>query len=131
MTNGQLIDFAMKLQDNLISKQTESINDNKEFREKLNVIEAKFDDLKKENGTLKSKFMIAEKTSTTLSINHKKINDRIIETERNMHRLEQYSRRECIEIAGVPSSITNDLLEEHVILIFEKLGVVMEAMDID
>ena len=131
MTNGQLIDFAMKLQDNLISKQTESINDNKEFREKLNVIEAKFDDLKKENGTLKSKFMIAEKTSTTLSINHKKVNDRIIETERNMHRLEQYSRRECIEIAGVPSSITNDLLEEHVILIFEKLGVVMEAMDID
>ena len=74
--------------------------------------------------------MIAEKTSTTLSINHKKLNDRIIEMERNMHRLEQYSRRECIEIAGIPSSITNDLPEEHVILIFEKLGVVMEAMDI-
>ena len=69
--------------------------------------------------------MITEKTSTTLSINHKKLNDRIIEMQRNMHRLEQYSRRECIEIAGVPSSITNDILEEHVILIFEKLGVVM------
>ena len=50
--------------------------------------------------------------------------------ERNMHRLEQYSRRECIKIAGVPNSITNDLLEEHVILIFEKLGVAMEPMDI-
>ena len=50
--------------------------------------------------------------------------------ERNMLRLEQYSRCECIEIAGVPSSITNDLLVEHVILIFEKLGVVMKAMDI-
>ena len=47
MTNEQLIDFAMKLQDNLISKQTELINGNKEFREKLNVIEAKFDDIKK------------------------------------------------------------------------------------
>ena len=47
-----------------------------------------------------------------------------------MHRLEQYLRRECIEIAEISSSITNDLLEEHVILIFEKLGVVMEAMDI-
>ena len=47
-----------------------------------------------------------------------------------MHRLEQYSRRECIEIAGIPSSITNDLLEEHVLLIFKKLGVVLEAMDI-
>ena len=50
--------------------------------------------------------------------------------KRNMHRLEQYSHRECIEIAGIPSSITNDLLEEHILLIFEKLDVVLEAMDI-
>ena len=71
MTNEQLIDFAVKLQDNLISKQTELINDNKEFREKLNLIEAKFDDLKKENETLQSKVMVAEKTSTTLSKSHR------------------------------------------------------------
>ena len=45
--------------------------------------------------------MVAEKTSTTLSINHKNLNDRVIEMERNIHRLEQYSRHECIEIAGV------------------------------
>ena len=44
--------------------------------------------------------------------------------ERNIHRLEQYSRYECIEIAGIPSSIRNNLLEEHVLLIFEKLGIV-------
>ena len=94
-----------------------------------NVIEAKFDDLKKENETLQSKFTVEGKTSTTLSIQHKKLNDKIIEMERNMHRLEQYSCCECIEIAGIPSSITNHFLEEHVILIFEKLGVVMEAMD--
>ena len=50
--------------------------------------------------------------------------------ERNMYRLEQYSCCECIEIAGVPNSITNDLLEEHIILIFIKLGVIMEQMDI-
>ena len=50
--------------------------------------------------------------------------------ERNMHRLEQYSRREYTQITGVPNSITNDLLEEHVIRIFEKLGLVIEAMDI-
>ena len=47
MTNEQLIDFAMKLQDNLTSKQTQLINCNKEFREKLNVIKAKLDDSKK------------------------------------------------------------------------------------
>ena len=130
MTNEQLIDFAMKLQGNLISKQTKLKNDNKEFREKLNLIEAKFDDLKKENETLQSKVMVAEKASTILSISHENLNDRVIEMERNMHRLEQYSRCECIETVGVPNSITNDLLEEHVVLIFEKLGVVMEPMNI-
>ena len=30
-----------------------------------------------------------------------------------MHRLEEYLRRECIEIAGVPNNITNDLLKEQ------------------
>ena len=35
MTNKQIIDFAMKLKHNLITKQPELINDNKEFREKL------------------------------------------------------------------------------------------------
>ena len=47
-----------------------------------------------------------------------------------MHRLEQYSCRECIEIAGISSSITNDLLKEHVLLIFEWLDIVLEAMDV-
>ena len=65
MINEQLIDFAMKLQDILISKQTELINDNKEFQEKLNLIEAKFDDQKKENETLQSKVMIAKKLLRT------------------------------------------------------------------
>ena len=53
---------------------------------------------------------------------YKNTNEKVIEMERNIHRMEQYSRRECIEIVGIPSSITNDQLEEHVLLIFEKLG---------
>ena len=74
--------------------------------------------------------MIAEKTPTTLSINHINLKERIIHMERNMHKLEHYSRCECIEIAEILSSIANGLLEEHVTIIFEKLGVVMEPMDI-
>ena len=88
MTNEQIIDPAMKLKDNLITKQPELINGSKEFREKLHVIEAKFHDLKKENETLQNKVMIEEKTSVTLSMNHKKLSDKIIEMERNMLRLE-------------------------------------------
>ena len=130
MTSDQLVEFAMKLQNNMINKQRELTNDNKEFGEKLSIIDSKFDELKKENGVLKSKVSSAEKTSMTLSTNYKNINEKVIEMERNMHRLEQYFRRACIEIAGIPSSITNDLLEVHVLLIFEKLDVALEAMDI-
>ena len=66
MTINQLIQFAMKLQNNMINKQTELINDNKEFREKLSIIDSKgfgpVKDLSKEcliesfwisNGTIK------------------------------------------------------------------------------
>ena len=122
MTDDQLLEFAMKLQNNMINKQTNLINDNKEFREKLSIIDSKFDELKNENEVLTSKVSVAEKTSSTLSTDYKNINEKVIEMERNMHRMEQYSRRECIEIVGIPSSITNDQLEEHVLLIFEKLG---------
>ena len=55
ITINQLIEFAMKLQANIINKQTELINDNKEFREKLSIIDSKFDELKKENEVMKSK----------------------------------------------------------------------------
>ena len=53
MTNDQLIEFALKLQNNMINKQTELINDNREFREKQRIIDSKFDELKKENEVLK------------------------------------------------------------------------------
>lgn len=47
MINEQFLGFNIKLQDNLISTQTELINDNKEFWEKVNIIEAKFGDFEK------------------------------------------------------------------------------------
>ena len=114
----------------MVNKQAEIINNNKQFREKLNIIGSKFYEIKKENEVINSKVSVAEKTSLILSTNYENINEKIIEMQRNMYRMEQYSRRECIEIVGIPISITNDLLKEHVLLIFEKLSVVSETMDI-
>ena len=71
MDNDQLIEFAIKLQTNMINKQTELINDNKEFREELSVIDSKFDEYKKENEVLMSKASVAEKASLTLPTNYK------------------------------------------------------------
>ena len=68
MTNDQLIEFVMKLQNNKTSKQRELIidNNNKEIREK-------FDQFKKENEVLKSKLSVTEKTSLMVSKNFKNI----------------------------------------------------------
>ena len=44
MTSDQWL--TMKLQNNMINKQAELINDNKQFREKLSIIGSKFDELK-------------------------------------------------------------------------------------
>ena len=114
MTDDQLLEFAMKLQNNMINKQTNLINDNKEFREKLSIIDSKFDELKNENEVLTSKVSVAEKTSSTLSTDYKNINEKVIEMERNMHRMEQHSCCKCIEIVGILSGIMNDRLKEQI-----------------
>ena len=44
--------------------------------------------------------------------------------------MEQQSRPECIELAAMPPRITNDFLEEHVPLIFSKVGVNIDKRDI-
>ena len=60
MTNEQLTEFTMKLKNDMINKQTELTNNNKEFREKLSIIDSKFNELKNENEVLKSKVSVAE-----------------------------------------------------------------------
>lgn len=61
MSNDRLIEFDLKLQNNMNTKQTELINDNKQSREKLSIIDSKLDELKKENKILKSKLSVAGK----------------------------------------------------------------------
>ena len=43
----------------------------------------------------------------------------------------QYSRRECLEITGVPDSVSNDDLEETTIKIFDKLNVAIDPSNIE
>ena len=75
-TKNQLIQFALKLQNNIITKQAELINDNNEFREKLNIIDSNFDDVKKENEILKSKVSVVAKTLLNFSTNYKTMNEK-------------------------------------------------------
>ena len=130
MPNNQLIDFAVKVQGNLILKQNALLNENKEINAKLHNMDKKIDELNRENNLLQSRLSVAGNTSTLPSRNHHKNWKKIINVERDLCKMEQYSQQECIRITGIPPSIRNSLLEEHVLLIFSKIGVNINELNI-
>ena len=64
------------------------------------------------------------------NVNEKLVNQ-LIETEQHCWANTQYSRWECLEVFGIPTSIPNYLLEANVSKVFDKLGVHVEGKDID
>ena len=66
MSNNQLTDFAMKLQENVISKQNPLSNEEKEINAKLHNKDRKIDQLNKENNLLRNRLSAAENRSTLL-----------------------------------------------------------------
>ena len=57
------------------------------------------------NEILQSKIIVAEKTLKMLQENLSFNNSKITDLERSFHKLEQYSHRECVEIAGIPQNV--------------------------
>ena len=64
-TNDQLIEFAMKLINNMITKSTELINNNKEFGEKLSVTDSKQSKVSVPNVRCANRRTITFKNNTT------------------------------------------------------------------
>ena len=50
------------------------------------------------------------------------LSSRLVSKEHQRWLNAQYSRRECLDIVGIPSEVEADALEENVVAIFEKLG---------
>ena len=130
MSSTQRIDFKMNIQENMIYSQNELFNENKKINEKLTDIQSIFDKLASDNDILQSKIIVAEKTSKTLQENLSSNNSRITDLERSLHKLEQYSRRECVKIAGIPRDIPHVILEDFVIKLLNKIGVNLTKNDL-
>ena len=64
----------------------------------------------------------------------KTVNDRLVErvikTERQCWENAQYSRRDTLEIVGIPNSVGNSVLEETVRGVFKKIGVEIDEPDV-
>ena len=63
------------------------------------------------------------------------MNDNLVKQNRILERTcaanEQYSRREWLEILGIPDSIPNNNLEETVLKIFNETGVTVNSRDVE
>ena len=80
----------------------------------------KINQLKKENN-LQSTLSVAENISKLISKKQHKNTGKVIRLSKNIHKMEQHSRQEYIEIAGIVLNMTNDLLKGKYFLYFQKL----------
>ena len=71
-----------------------------------------------------SEINIVKKVNTLL-------NERVIGRERQCWANAQYSRRECLEVAGIPRDVSNKNLEWKVLEVFSKVGCEIFSRDID
>ena len=63
---------------------------------------------------LKTKFTKMESDLTISQNVNVKLMERLVVTERKCWANEQYSRRECLEISGIPESVSDNALEDKI-----------------
>ena len=73
---------------------------------------------------LQADVIVAKNISNLLS-------QRVVDLERQCWANAQYSRRECLEVVGIPRSVDDNILEEKVIQVFEKVGCNIDSSNIE
>ena len=101
LNKRELIGMVISLQ----SKETEK---NGLILEEICKLNDKFSQLESEN-------VVIKKANSLLA-------NRLVDMERQCWANAQYSRRECIEVVGIPNSINNNELEDKVLTVFQKIG---------
>ena len=86
-------------------------------KELLNVKDVIIKNLQAENERLKNKISNLE--------------SKVVSLEINQNMLEQYGRRNKIEVSGVPNSVGDNDLEEKVISVFANVGIDVKSSDIE
>ena len=94
------------------------------FDSTLAVIRNKLSDLKKDFEQLRSDLSVTKLVNT-------KLKEKVVSLERQTWRNSQYSRRECLELSGIPETIENKDLEGTLLGIFEKLDVMVDPSNVE
>ena len=67
--------------------------------------------------------------AVTKNVNSRLV-EQLVETERQCWANVQYSRRECLEVVGIPTSVKDDALEDKMLNVFWEYGVEIGQRDI-
>ena len=62
---------------------------------------------------------------------NEKLQNHVINLERGLHTANQYSRRECLKLSGVPESIPNETLEIKVCELLNEIGADVSPNDLE
>ena len=101
MNNKDMIPIVLSLQNNLDQANNKVLEEIRKVNDNFSKLE--------------SELSVTKQVNSLLSC-------RLINMERQCWANAQYSRRECLDIAGIPREVEPDVLEEKVVNIFEKLG---------
>ena len=94
------------------------------FDSTLAAIKNELSDLNKDFEQLRSDLSITKLVNT-------KLKEKVVSLERQTWSNSQYSRRECLELSGIPETTENKDLEGTVLDIFEKLDVMVDPSDVE
>ena len=104
-TNNRLEELNDHLKTNIVDQMNESI---------MSIKDKIIDALKEDNAQLRTKVELLEKKLTEVEISHNK--------------LEQHTRRNNVEIQGIPPQIPDEKLEEKVIEVFGAMNIALLRM---
>ena len=121
MSNENLIASFLPLQDNIILQQNDLLQQNRDISKKLWEITSKIDSLVKKNEELTSRVSVAQSASKALQETFNTTSSKLAELERQHHKLEQYSRRECLDFSGIPGSVAPKDIESFILRLLQKI----------
>ena len=109
LSKQELISMMLKMQHKMESSDTK-------FAEEVRKLNESFEQLKSD-------------LAVTKNVNNQ-LHNRFVNMERQCWANAQYSRRECVEIVGIPTSVADNELEETFCKIVDKVGVKIDDRDI-
>ena len=113
MLKRDFIQIVLNLQSTIADKN----NSNNELLEEIRKFNDNF-------SKLQSELAVTKQVNTELT-------KRIATLERQRWGNAQYSRKECLEVVGIPRQVDDNLLETKVLPIFEKVGCIIDPGFVD